>query len=250
MEAEYKSCIGDHENKITYGNREECPKGIDKGEYEKSRKNFLGMEIGFSGMVYFHQVKTYGPEDQNWIQAMRPKAAEQGIAQIKNSEALHNLMEEIHDHALFAGNYMGSTYDAYQEFLSRKAGNEPKKLSKTLEDKIKTFKETPTQEEAKKKLEALPKEKASRIAKAGFTTEEAAKISAHDIELSMKSASRLRIAARSGKTDVLFNRYLEHLRKILTKNKPENTNEIARNKQNVKEAAVNEQQKAGKAPNL
>ena len=239
MEADYKSCIGDHEEMITYGNREVCPKGMRTGNFEKSRQNFLGMERGFSGMVYFHQAKSYGPEDKNWIVAMRPTAAEQGIAKIKNSEALHNLMEEIHDNALFADNY-----DAYQEFLSRKAGNKPKKVSKTLEDKIKTFKETLTQEEAKKKLEELPKEKASRIAKAGFTREEADRTSASDIAKCMKSASRLRIAARSGKTDVLFNRYLEHLSKVNAKNKAEQSKETVHEKQNVKEAVVNEQQKA------
>lgn len=245
MEADYKSCIGDHENKITYGNREVCPKGMNKGEFEKSRKNFQGMEIGFSGMVYFHQVKSFGPEDQNWINAMRPAAAQKGIAEIKNSEALHNLMEEIHDHALFAENY-----DAYKEFLSRKAGNPAKKVSSGVEQRIKTFEETPTPEEAKKKLEELPKEKASRIAKAGFTAEEAAKISAGDIVLSMKSASRLRIAARSGKTDVLFNRYLEHLGKVIAKNKAEQSKEIVHEKQNVKEAVVNEQQKAAQGLNM
>lgn len=245
MEADYKSCIGDHEEKITYGNREECPQGITKREFEKSRQNFLGMERGFSGMVYFHQAKSFGPEDPKWIEAMRPTAAKKGIDEIQNSEALHNLMGEIHDHALFADNY-----DAYQEFLSRKAGNQPKKVSKALEDKIKTFKETPTQEEAKKKLEGLPKEKANRIAKAGFTREEAAKISAGDIVLSMKSASRLRIAARSGKTDVLFNRYLEHLGKVIAKNKAEQSKGIVHEKQNVKEAVVNEQQQAAQGLNM
>lgn len=196
-------------------------------------------------MVYFRQIKSsYGPEDKNWIKAMRPTAAENGIAAIKNSEALHNLMEEIHDHALFADNYMGETYDAYQEFLSRKAGNKPNTVKERIQKKIDTFKETLTQEEARKKLEELPKERANRIAKAGFTSEEAAKISASDIATSMKTASRLRIAARSGKTDVLFNRYLEHLGKVIAKNEADKSNEIARNKLNVKEAVVNEQQKA------
>ena len=245
MEADYKSCIGDHEVRITYGNRENCPPHVDEGAYTKYRKNFLGMERGFSGMVYFRQIKSsYGPEDKNWIKAMRPTAAENGIAAIKNSEALHNLMEEIHDHALFADNYMGETYDAYQEFLSRKAGNKPNTVKERIQKKIDTFKETLTQEEARKKLEELPKERANRIAKAGFTSEEAAKISASDIATSMKTASRLRIAARSGKTDVLFNRYLEHLGKVIAKNEADKSNEIARNKLNVKEAVVNEQQKA------
>ena len=155
-------------------------------------------------------------------------------------------MEEIHDNALFADNY-----DAYQEFLSRKAGNGPKKVSKTLEDKIKTFKETLTQEEAKKKLEELPKEKASRIAKAVFTREEADRTSASDIAKCMKSASRLRIAARSGKTGVLFKRYLEHLNKVIVDNKGEKSNEIESVKQNDKEAAVNDQvQRSSQARNF
>lgn len=217
--------------------------------YEVIRRGYTNLEEGLAGMVYFHQARTYAAEDESWIKAMRPKTATDNIAKVKNDPALQRLMEEIHDHAKSAEKYMSDSFDAQREYVSRLAGNAPQKVSADLEKKIATYKEAFSKQEAQKKLVELDAERKNRIEKAGYDSEKVTKRDFVDIKTIMKKAFYLRAAVRNGKTDVLFNRYLEHVNKVEAKNVADKSREIALDKKNVKEAAVNDQQ-AVNAPQL
>jgi hypothetical protein len=211
-------------------------------DYENNRRGYTNLEEGLAGMVYFHQARTYAAEDESWIKAMRPKTATDNIAKVKNGPALQSLMEEIHDHAKSAGKYMSDNFDAQREYVSRLAGNEPKKVSEALEKKIDAYKEAFSQQEAQKKLAELDAERKNRIEKAGYDSEKVTKRDLGDIMTIMQKALYLRASVRNGKTDVLFKRYLEHVNKVEAKNVADKSREIAIDKKNVKEAAANEQQ--------
>ena len=88
----------------------------------------------------------------------------------------------------------------------------------------------------------LDAERKNRIEKAGYDSEKVTKRDLGDIMTIMQKALYLRASVRNGKTDVLFNRYLEHVNKVEAKNAADKSREIALDKQNVKETAANEQQ--------
>jgi hypothetical protein len=144
---------------------------------------------------------------------------------------------------------MSDSFDAQREYVSRKAGNAPKKGSAALEAKINAYKQEFSMQEAQKKLEELDAERKNRIEKAGYDSEKFTKRDFGDIVPIMLKALYLRASVRNGKTDVLFKRYLEHVNKIEAKKVADKSREIALDKQNVKEAAANEQQ-AVSAPQL
>ena len=248
-EADYKHLVGNETQYILGGNSPTRPNGMTQRDYENHRRGYTNLEEGLAGMVYFHQARTYAAEDESWIKAMRPKTATDNIAKVKNGPALQSLMEEIHDHAKSAGKYMSDSFDAQREYVSRKAGNAPKQVSEALEKKIATYKEAFSQQEAQKKLVELDAERKNRIEKAGYDSEKVTKRDFGDIMPIMQKALYLRASVRNGKTDVLFNRYLEHVNKVEAKNVADKSKEIALDKQNVKEAAANEQQ-AVSAPQL
>ena len=241
-EADYKHLVGNENQPILGGNASTCPKGMDQARYEKNRRGYTNLEEGLAGMVYFHQVRTFAAEDEGWIKAMRPKTATDNIAKVKNGPALQSLMEEIHDHANMADKYMSDSFDAQREYVSRLAGNAPNKVSEDLEKKIATYKQAFSRQEAQKKLEELDAERKNRIEKAGYDIDKVTKRDFVEIKTTMKNAGYLRAAVRNGKTDVLFNRYLEHVNKVEAKNMADESKEIALDKQNVKEAPENNQE--------
>ena len=219
-EADYKRMAGTGDySEFLGGEYEKKPDFLTQRTYAACRANYLNLENSLSGMLYFDRARTFGPEDKNWINAMRTNSVTQGIAAIKDGDAFKSMMGEILEQSYDAKFYMGNSYDNYKEALSRKAGIENNKkanISRATEEAIKAYTDNLSPEAARQEMENLDKEREALIEDAGY---------AKDHPLRGKSVlgayiaklSPLRVEIREGKTAGLFARYAKHQNKVKEK---------------------------------
>jgi hypothetical protein len=226
QQANYKFMVGSPVVDITHGNEETCPSSLSENDYKERRQAYFDLKKGLAGMIYYHAAKDYDLEDRQWIEHLKPKSAKKEIGRIENSDAFHNMVDELYDNAKKYEYYTGNRYYNYKAFLDNKLGKpmvDRFGATMTTVPKFSTLNNIST-EEAIKRLDALKQEREQLFHSAQLNpnayenmpaSQNSQRIADRERILCLKD---LRISVRDGNTTGLFTRYLQHQNRVNQKN--------------------------------
>jgi hypothetical protein len=251
QQTNYKFMVGCPHTDITHGNKETCPAGLNKDDFAERRQAYFDLQKGLAGMIYYHAAKDYALEDRQWIEHLKPKSAKREISRIESGDAFRSMIDEIYDQARKYEYYTSGKYFNYKAFLDNKLGNQALDQFGAPMTEIPKFSslDNKPQAELRTRLDALIQERAElfRSAQLNPNAYENMPESHRPQRLADKERivclKDLRTSIRDGNTTGLFNRYLQHQRRINQKNAQQElqaqNNELNRN---------NEAQQSKQAP--
>jgi hypothetical protein len=238
QQADYKHLIGSKMMEMTYGNEETRPtRYLNENDYAERRQGYLDLRQGLAGMLYYHVAKSYDLEDRQWIDHLKPQTARNEIQKIETGEAFGSMINKMYDLAKKYDYYTGSRYYNFKAFLDNKLGNPAVDRYGQPVTKFKDYPslENASREELTQRLEALEQERAQLFRDGKLNPRHYDKMPEQYFSKRLNDKERLtqfaelRVAVRSGNTEGLFARYLQHQNKVIQKNAQLNQQEQPQN---------------------